>query len=491
MLSVLVITICFSLSPRPTVTVGSSLGTSQMGPTLDQLRETVFRPACVSCHSRETPAGGLELDRYAYADLVDVSAENPGARVTEKLRVVPGKPDDSFLYQKLTGNIGPDEGGPAPHDKLLTADQLTAVREWILRGALPTSTRDIMLRQPPAGAQVVVPPFEVPMGREIQGEYTTTLSNTQEMRVIRFEELYPPGSHHLNFFAYQGCNEDICPMGRDCVRPQPDGTFRETFDSVPFCSWALRAGNQRIHQIWDLPPGVAFKFDPFQTVMAQIHFVNTGQQTAPIGGTAVINLHAAADPTQAPITMGTIFGQNFKVELPPRSTTLWDFGFTFDLVGKKCAEPSGPDNPPIITGDVKIAAVNGHFHWRGKTFEVRLWDGLNRVQSGPTRGAPVGCAPCRPGQDTSFSEFDRMGRQNQIYRSDNWDDPPFITYSDNPIQLPASWGIVYRVTFVNNTNMTIKFGPHVEFEEHANVFVYFYPGPPDGRTLAFPLCFQN
>jgi hypothetical protein len=45
--------------------------------------------------------------------------------------------------------------------------------------------------------------------------------------------------------------------------------------------------------------------------------------------------------------------------------------------------------------------------------------------------------------------------------------------------------------FVNNTNRTITFGPQVETQEHANVFIYFYPGPEDGRTLAFPIPIQR
>jgi hypothetical protein len=219
---------------------------------------------------------------------------------------------------------------------------------------------------------------------------------------------------------------------------------------------------------------------------------------------AVINLHAAFDPAEAPITMGTLFSPNFRVVLPPGSlsrpsTTIWDLGVTFDLFGVDSSRPPGsgdpnnniPPNPPLITRDVVIAALNGHFHWRGKSFEIRLWDGKNKVQSGPTRGAPIGCAPCLPGQDTSWTEFDRMGEKNQLYLSENWNDPPFKVYEAGQIIAKPSQGIVYRVTFVNNTNMTIRFGPHAETEEHANVFVYFYPGPSDGRTLVFPLPFQN
>jgi len=84
-----------------------------------------------------------------------------------------------------------------------------------------------------------------------------------------------------------------------------------------------------------------------------------------------------------------------------------------------------------------------------------------------------------------------MGEQNRIYLSENWDDPPFVTYSDGQVKIPPGWGIIYRATYVNNTNQTIRFGPHVETEEHGNIFIYFYPGPEDGRTLAFPLPFQR
>jgi hypothetical protein len=423
--------------------------------TLAQLRANIFVPTCssTSCHSSVRASGGLVLEGYnAYANLVDVLADNPDAAAAGKRRVVPGKPEESFLYQKLTGHLQPGEGDRMPQTGIpLPPDQVEAIRQWILNGALPSSLADIQLPVPEPGAQVVVPPFDVPVGTEVQGNYYTTLPNPRELRVTRFEILYPPGSHHLNFFAYQGGDEP----------PPPDGTFKPTFDAIPFENWALRAGSQRIHLIWDLPPGVAFKFEPLQKVLAQIHFVNTGPQTAPIGGMACINLHAAYDPATAPITMGTMFGQNIYIVLPPRTTTTWDFGTTFDLFE--------------IKEEVKIAAANGHFHWRGKTFEIRRWDGRNKNRD----GSPA------PG------EFERMGVENRIYLSDNWNDPPFVSYADGQVVIPPGWGIVYRCVYVNNTNRTIFFGPHVETEEHGNVFIYFYPGPENGRTLAFPTPFQR
>jgi len=455
---VLAIVLFACLSPSPMVHPSRGMTTDDPGTvTLDQLRRDVFIPTCAStsCHSSLRAVGGLVLDDLnAYANLVDVLAENPQARAAGKLRVVPGRPEQSFLYQKLTGNLGPEEGDQMPQTGIpLAPEQIEMVRQWILRGALPSSPADIQLPVPDPGAQVVVPPFQVPVGTEVQGNYYTTLLNSEELRVTRFEILYPPGSHHLNFFAYQGGGEP----------PPPDGTFLPTFDAIPFANWALRAGSQRTHLIWDLPPGVAFRFEPFQKVLAQIHYVNTGSQTAPIGGMACINLHAAYDPSEAPITMGTMFGQNISIVLPPHSTTTWDFGTTFDRFG--------------ITTEVRLAAANGHFHWRGKSFEIRLWDGRHKNPDGSRSPAP--------------GEFDRMGIENRIYVSDNWDDPPFVTYGDGQVVIPPGWGIVYRTVFVNNTNRTITFGPHVETEEHANVFIYFYPGPEDGRTLAFPIPIQR
>jgi hypothetical protein len=452
-----------ALNPNPVVKPSRSLADDSTSPTLDEIRTNVFMVSCAttSCHSSERGTGGLILDGYnAYANLVDVSAENEAARAVGKKRVVPGQPDNSFLYQKLMGHLGPDEGDRMPQTGVpLPSDQIEMVRQWILKGALPSSVKDIQLPVPDPGAQVIFPHFDVPAGTEVQGNYYLTLPNTEEMRVTRFEILYPPGSHHLNFYAYQGDNA-INP-------PKPEGTIEWTFNPVSFDDYALRAGSQRTHLIWDLPPGVAFKFDPHQKIDAQIHFVNTGLQTSPIGGTGVVNLYAAPDPSMASMPMGTMFGQNINVALPPHSTTIWDYGITFDRFG--------------INQEVTIAAANGHFHWRGKTFEIRLWDGQNRNPD----GTPVGCRPCTPEQTSG--EFDRMGVQNRIYLSDNWNDPPFTTYGSGKVKIPPGWGIIYRAVFVNNTNQAIQFGPRVENQEHCNIFVYFYPGPDDGNTLAFPI----
>lgn len=89
------------------------------------------------CHQVDAPAGGLDLrPAAAYGALVSV----PATKGIGKLRVVPGRPLESFLYQKVTNTQGATEGDPMPKGEgimwHLPADaELERLRCWINRGA--------------------------------------------------------------------------------------------------------------------------------------------------------------------------------------------------------------------------------------------------------------------------------------------------------------------------------------------------------------------
>ncbi len=89
------------------------------------------------CHQVSPPAGSLDLrPQAAWRSLVGV----PATMATNKVRVVPGRPLDSFLYQKLTNALGPDEGKPMPQGEGIMwhppADaELARLRCWVDRGA--------------------------------------------------------------------------------------------------------------------------------------------------------------------------------------------------------------------------------------------------------------------------------------------------------------------------------------------------------------------
>lgn len=108
-------------------------------PTFKNVRERVFI-SCggfPACHRRGPFAGALNLtDELAYSNLVNVAAD----AAPDKLRVVPGDPTSSFLYQKLLNTQGPEEGLAMPKSeggtwKKLTSAQLSLVKRWIAAGA--------------------------------------------------------------------------------------------------------------------------------------------------------------------------------------------------------------------------------------------------------------------------------------------------------------------------------------------------------------------
>jgi hypothetical protein len=98
--------------------------------------------------------------------------------------------------------------------------------------------------------------------------------------------------------------------------------------------------------------------------------------------------------------------------------------------------------------------MSGHFHSRGKSFEVNRWEG----------------------RDPSV-------RGELLYQSLNWEEPPFKIY-DKPFDLKSADKLIYTATYVNKTDITIGFGAgNVDTKEHGNLFMYFYPGPKDGKTV--------
>jgi hypothetical protein len=86
------------------------------------------------CHAGSRPAAGLSLSAgTSYTQLVN----QPASGCSDgRLRVVPGRPDQSYLMNKLTG-VGMCFGRQMPlMGASLSATQIDLVRAWICRGAL-------------------------------------------------------------------------------------------------------------------------------------------------------------------------------------------------------------------------------------------------------------------------------------------------------------------------------------------------------------------
>jgi len=413
-----------------------------------KIRREVFAKSCAlaNCHTQASAQGGLVLEGLlAYGQLYGLPARNEGAAAEGLLRVAPGDPEASFLFRKISGMLGEGFGDPMPKEGApLTADQIELVRSWIALGAAPSVVGDIRLPVPERGEQIVIEPFRVPITTESGRNYYFKLKTTTSLWVDRIEILSPPGCDTVNIFSGD-------------ARPFEDGFFEDFFRVVSFSNWTLRASSQGGRLDWKLPPDVAIKFNAREQLLIQIHFANVGPQLSPVGGCAVINFHATDLPHNWK-PLGSLFIQNRSLVVREQQTVSLDTGISFDKFDY---------NVPVT-----VAAVTGHFHWRGKSFEVRLWDGLARKADGTP----------------ALGEFDRMGPENTIYRTEDWRDGLFKTF-DAGREIPSGWGVVYRATYENTSFNLYCNGPRSETQEHSDMFLYFYPAPdPDGFFWFPPEC---
>ncbi len=280
------------------------------------------------------------------------------------------------------------------------------------------------LPAPEHGVQLETPEFKVDAGTEIQHCYWFKLPSDVDLEVVKFQVRYLTGSHHMNLFQ---TDQDFADHDDDC--------FKGVFSPMGTNGYNLVVGSQSGKFDWQLPEGVAFKLKAHRQLMLQTHYVNAQTQGTPAGvGKVRVNLVAATDPSKIKAHMGTMFANNVNVEIPPRSERSFTTTCTF------------PE-------DANVVAMTGHFHSRGKAFSVNL--------------SPDG---------TSATD--------EVYRSRDWAEPPF-TILPEARAVSKSSGLQYTCSFQNGGNTTIKFGPHVETDEHCNLFAYFYPWESSDARYCF------
>ncbi len=121
-------------------------GPAPLDPTYENIHKEVLSTSCAfsSCHGGRAPAAGLD---FTTVDSCSQLVWRDSCVRNDRSRVVPGSPEDSYLYSKVTGtDLGtPTTAGEcAPKGDLpshmpptdrLPADQVELIRAWIDIGA--------------------------------------------------------------------------------------------------------------------------------------------------------------------------------------------------------------------------------------------------------------------------------------------------------------------------------------------------------------------
>jgi len=289
---------------------------------------------------------------------------------------------------------------------------------------------DVELPDPgPLGWQISTGPFEVPQGEEVQDCYFFEVPFDTPSFVNRITLAQNDGSHHMNVFRVRTIsNLDGAPgevvKGGECWTR---GNWKD---------WPLVANNQSGDQHpkdWQMPDGVALRFEPHEKIMVQTHYVNAATQKTPARGKVVANFYGVEEAS-VDNELGTLFATNQNIQVCPGES-----GKTYESTCKVAQD-----------GPVTIIAANGHFHSRGDKFTMNAWDPLN-------------------------------GKGAQFYESDTWDDPPFDR--DLNVKLAKDDGVTWACEFSAKAdecgdpanNCCFTFGGFVEYQEHCNAFVYYYP----------------
>jgi hypothetical protein len=185
---------------------------------------------------------------------------------------------------------------------------------------------------------------------------------------------------------------------------------------------------------WQMPDGVGLRLEPGEKIMLQTHYVNATTQKTPAKAKVLVNFYGIPEAEVA-AELGTVFATNQSIRVcPGDSGTRFQASCNF---GKQ--EP------------VTVIAANGHFHSRGRRFTISAWDQFEGAAESP------------------------------FYESTSWDDPPMPR--DLDVSIPAGGGIDWACEFAApvetcgdpDDGCCFTFGGYVEYQEHCNAFVYYYP----------------
>lgn len=402
--------------------------------TFAMIQAQVFDASCSSssCHSTQTRAGGLSLVAgESYANLVNVDPANEQARAKRWQRVMPGKPDSSFLMKKLTGT-GPNEGSLMPWGTSgLSSIKIDAMRAWIKAGASETAhvadapnlytapPESEPAFVPPAapppdeGFQVSVGPFYIEPGKEREIYSTVNVDLPADYTINRIVIKQPEGSHH--FIVYRWKTGPPPPAGIRDFDPRLPSSFEGILNRE------FVGGTQTPEITIEFPEGVGIPLPTNVTFDLNSHFVNTNGKSS-LKAEVYINFYRA--PAGSVIHKAKVlFENNLFIDIPPGATKTEGANW-------------------IAGRETHIIALSSHVHRHGKRFKI------SRIQN------------------------NQIGET--VYENLEWDNPHTV-YFNPPLVIHQGDGLRYEGTYVNDDKpFALRFGFSAEDNEMCIMTGYYY-----------------
>ncbi|MFO0757776.1 MAG: hypothetical protein U0359_14875 [Byssovorax sp.] len=274
----------------------------------------------------------------------------------------------------------------------------------------------------------------------------------------RTQIAYKKGSHHMNIFRVRSIL-DLDPKN-GAIQKSVNGQS-PCSKSVNWKDWPLIANSQNDGYFdWSYPDGVGNELMPEEWIMLQTHYVNATTQQTPEMGHVEVNLWTMPK-SELVHPMGTVFATKQSIRVCQHNPTP-RFNGTCQI---NSSEP------------VHVIGANGHFHSRGKEFDMYSWDG-------------------KTAETPPASE--------RFYQSLAWNEPPMMRSPELDMTLPSDGGIWYSCSFVwtpppsnigckglddldkelfgtpdDQLDCCYTFGNTVDRAEHCNVFAYYYPKSDD------------
>ena len=239
---------------------------------------------------------------------------------------------------------------------------------------------------------------------EIQDCHVFKLGNARNVEIDRLEVKFPAGSHHVHIYR---SSEPVADSVYDC------------FKGIDWQKWSLVVGAQTKSMDWQLPDGVTLPLEPHQQLLAQIHWLNTTEES--VDEVVDIKFHTTEESVEH---LGVLFGVNQRIDLAPGQRT---------RVEHFCPVPEG----------AKLHAVMGHFHAHGEDYR------MSERLPGQTTGKELYSSPDEPG-----FEFKRFSPAHQVQ--------------------PGA-GLQYECGFFNWSGSRLTWGSDTETQEHCNMTAYYSP----------------